>query len=156
MVFSAPGSHISLSPSLPLISKFSRHPSGMEGENFIKHLVCDSIFPSGVSDRPLQPSASSCLPSHLMCALVSEHSTTVVWLAGVCPCIVAWWWIDKLLVEVVIMCSYFWPHHLSCSFAYPIIRWHLTFHILQQQHSAGFFSCKILIDYIQPSGGLIF
>lgn len=63
--FSAPGSHIYLSPSLPLISKFSRHPSGMEGENFIKHLVCDSASPSGVSNRPLEPSASSCLPSHL-------------------------------------------------------------------------------------------
>lgn len=63
-VFFAPGSHIYLSPSLPLISKFSRRPSGMEGEN-IKHLVCDSTSPSGVSSRPLQPGASSCLPSHL-------------------------------------------------------------------------------------------
>ena len=161
MFFSAPGSHICLSPSLPLISKFSRHPSGMDGEIFIKHLVCDSTFPSGVSIRPLQPSASSCLLSHLTTnTLVPEKSTTVIWLAGVCLRNVACLWIDMLLVEVIIMCAYFRPHHLSCSSACLLIPclvgWHLTFHISQPRQSAGVFFCKFLIDNIQPSGWLIF
>lgn len=160
--FSAPGSHIYLSPSLPLISKFSRHPSGMEGEILIKHLACDSTFPSGVSNRPLQPSASSCLPSHLTTNL-DVHScfwkTDHCHLAGVCLCKVACLWTDMLLVEVVIMCAYFWPHHLSCSSACLLIPclvgWHLMFHIFQHWRSAGVFFCKFLIDNIQPSGWLI-
>lgn len=65
-----------------------------------------------------------------------------------------------LLVEVVIMCAYFWPHHLSCLSACLLIPclvgWHLTFHIFQQRQSAGVFFCKFLIDNIQPSGWLIF
>lgn len=72
-VFSAPGSHTYLWPSLPLISRFSRHPSGMAGENFTRHLVCDSTFPSGVSYRPLLLSAKSCLLSHLI-ANLDVHS----------------------------------------------------------------------------------
>lgn len=71
--FSAPGSHTYLWPSLPLISRFSRRPSGMAGENSTRHLGCDSTFPSGVSNRPLLLSAESCLLSHLI-ANLAVHS----------------------------------------------------------------------------------
>lgn len=115
-VFSAPGSHTYLWPSLPLISRFSRHPSGMAGENSTRHLVCDSTFPSGVSNRPLLPSAQSCLLSHLI-ANLDVHSR--VWemspchLTGCCVPVV-WLWTDVWLGEVLIRCMYLWPHHLSC------------------------------------------
>lgn len=102
-VFPAPGSHTYLWPSLPLISRFRRHPSGMAGENSTRHLVCDSTFPLGVSNRPLLLSAESCLLSHLIADL-DVHSG--VWemspchLAGSCVPVrgvvvvdrcVAWW-----------------------------------------------------------------
>lgn len=70
---SAPGSHIYLSSSLPLISEFIRHTSRMEGENFMTHFVCHSTFPSAVSNRLFQPNDLSCLEVVWLKTLAYTH-----------------------------------------------------------------------------------
>lgn len=116
-VFSAPGSHTYLWPSLPLISRFSRHPSGMAGEKSTRHLF--SVW-FHFSIRCIKQAIAAecqvtfaesfdCEPWRTLWCL-RNVPLSPDWL--LCACVRLW--TDVWLGEVLIRSVCLWPHHLPC------------------------------------------
>lgn len=133
---SAPGSHIYLSSSLPLISEFIRHTLRMEGENFMTHFVCHSTFPSAVSNRLFQPNDLSCLEVVWLKTLAYTHILKYRPLSSDWLVMPVW---HSLFVVRYLACwgdnyvCLLLTNHLSRSSTYRAV---LTFHVFQQLQSA--------------------